>query len=430
MAGMSIVGDLFQEGKMFLPQVVKSARVMKKAVAHLVPHMEAEHGDGGERQYQGTILLATVKGDVHDIGKNIVGVVLGCNNYRIIDLGVMVPAEKIIGTAVDEGVDLIGLSGLITPSLHEMIHVAREVERNGFELPLLIGGATTSRRHTAIKIEPAYHGPTVHVTDASRAVEVVGSLLSDELRPDYARRVREDYQQIRETYESRTPRTPLVPFAEASTRQPNLEWSAATIAVPEFTGVRVDDDYPLEELVPFIDWTPFFGAWELRGRYPALLEDERSARRRGSSLKTRGTCWMRSWMEDRCGPGPRGDSSPPIPPETTSCFSMTPRGRRRSRPFPMLRQQRPRSVDGPCLALSDFVGPEDAEDYIGAFAVTAGIGLDALVRRYESDHDDYRAIMVKALADRLAEAFAEQTHLRARRAWGYGRKRGPCREKT
>ena len=187
----------------------------------------------------------------------------------------MVPAEKIIGTAVDEGVDLIGLSGLITPSLHEMIHVAREVERNGFELPLLIGGATTSRRHTAIKIEPAYHGPTVHVTDASRAVEVVGNLNSAELRPDYARRVREDYQQIRETYESRTPRTPLVPFAESSTRQPTLEWSAATISVPEFTGVRVDDDYPLEELVPFIDWTPFFGAWELRGRYPALLEDEK-----------------------------------------------------------------------------------------------------------------------------------------------------------
>ena len=421
MAGMSIVGDLFQEGKMFLPQVVKSARVMKKAVAHLVPHMEAEHGDGGERQYQGTILLATVKGDVHDIGKNIVGVVLGCNNYRIIDLGVMVPAEKIIGTAVDEGVDLIGLSGLITPSLHEMIHVAREIERNGFELPLLIGGATTSRRHTAIKIEPAYHGPTVHVTDASRAVEVVGNLNSAELRPDYARRVREDYKQIRETYESRTPRTPLVPFAEASTRRPVLEWSAATISVPEFTGVRVDDDYPLEELVPFIDWTPFFGAWELRGRYPALLEDEKVGEEARKLFED-----ARNLLDEIVDGGLLRARSAWgfFPAHSTGNDIVLSGDAARSEAlatFPMLRQQRPRSEDGPCLALSDFVGPEDAEDYIGAFAVTAGIGLDALVRRYESDHDDYRAIMVKALADRLAEAFAEQTHLRARRAWGYGR---------
>ena len=421
MAGMSIVGDLFQEGKMFLPQVVKSARVMKRAVAHLVPHMEAEHGEGGERQYQGTILLATVKGDVHDIGKNIVGVVLGCNNYRIIDLGVMVPAEKIIGTAVDEGVDLIGLSGLITPSLHEMIHVAREVERNGFELPLLIGGATTSRRHTAIKIEPAYHGPTVHVTDASRAVEVVGNLLSDGLRPDYARRIREDYQLVRETYESRTPRTPLVSFSEASARRPTLEWSAATISVPECTSIRVDDDYPLEKLVPFIDWTPFFGAWELRGRYPALLEDEQvgvEARKLfedarnlldeivdGRSLRARAV-----W-----GFFPAHSTGNDI-----VLFADAARSKALAT-FPMLRQQRPRSADGPCLALSDFVGPEGTKDHIGAFAVTAGIGLDELVRRYETENDDYRAIMVKAIADRLAEAFAEHTHQRARRAWGYGR---------
>ncbi|MXZ74152.1 MAG: methionine synthase [Gemmatimonadetes bacterium] len=420
MAGMSIVGDLFQEGKMFLPQVVKSARVMKKAVAHLVPHMEAEHGEGGERQYQGTILLATVKGDVHDIGKNIVGVVLGCNNYRIIDLGVMVPAEKIIGTAVDEGVDLIGLSGLITPSLHEMIHVAREIERNGFELPLLIGGATTSRRHTAIKIEPAYHGPTVHVTDASRAVEVVGSLLSDELRSDYAGRVREDYRKIRDTYESRTPRAPLVPFAEASARRPVLEWSAATIAVPEFTGVRVDDDHPLEELVPFIDWTPFFGAWELRGRYPALLEDEKVGEEARKLFED-----ARNLLDEIVDGGSLRARSAWgfFPAHSTGndivLFDDAARSEALAT-FPMLRQQRPRSVDGPCLALSDFVGPEGTEDYIGAFAVTAGIGLDELVRRYEADHDDYRAIMVKALADRLAEAFAEQTHLRARRAWGYG----------
>ena len=421
MAGMSIVGDLFQEGKMFLPQVVKSARVMKKAVAHLVPHMEAEHGDGGERQYQGTILLATVKGDVHDIGKNIVGVVLGCNNYRIIDLGVMVPAEKIIGTAVEEGVDLIGLSGLITPSLHEMIHVAREVERNGFELPLLIGGATTSRRHTAIKIEPAYHGPTVHVTDASRAVEVVGNLNSAELRPDYARRVRKDYRQIRETYESRTPRAPLVPFAEASARRPALEWSAATIAVPEFTGVRVDDDYPLEELVPFIDWTPFFGAWELRGRYPALLEDEKVGEEARKLFED-----ARNLLDEIVdGKLLRARAAWGFFPAHSTgndivLFDDAARSEALAT-FPMLRQQRPRSQDGPCLALSDFVSPKGTEDYIGAFAVTAGIGLDALVRRYETDHDDYRAIMVKALADRLAEALAEHTHQRARRAWGYGR---------
>ena len=421
MAGMSIVGDLFQDGKMFLPQVVKSARVMKKAVAHLVPHMEAEHGKGGERQYQGTILLATVKGDVHDIGKNIVGVVLGCNNYRIIDLGVMVPAEKIIGTALEEGVDLIGLSGLITPSLHEMIHVAREIERNGFELPLLIGGATTSRRHTAIKIEPAYHGPTVHVTDASRAVEVAGNLNSDALRPDYARRVREDYRQIRDTYEGRTPRTPLVPFAEASTRRIDLEWSAATIAVPDFTGVRIDEDFPLDDLVPYIDWTPFFSAWELKGRYPAILQDDTvgdEARKLfedarnllqeiidGRSLTARAV-----W-----GFFPAHSDGNDI-----ELFESAPRSKALVT-FHMLRQQRPRSADGPCLALSDFVGPEGTEDHIGAFAVTAGIGLDVLVRRYEDDHDDYRAIMVKALADRLAEAFAEQTHQRARRAWGYGR---------
>ena len=421
MAGMSIVGDLFGDGKMFLPQVVKSARVMKRAVAHLVPHMEAEHGDGGERQYQGTILLATVKGDVHDIGKNIVGVVLGCNNYRIIDLGVMVPAEKIIGTAVEERVDLIGLSGLITPSLHEMIHVAREIERNGFELPLLIGGATTSRRHTAIKIEPAYHGPTVHVTDASRAVEVAGNLLSDELRPEYARRVRGDYQKVRDTYEKRSPRMPLVPFGKACERHPALEWSQETIAVPEFTGVRVDEDYPLEELVPFIDWTPFFGAWELRGRYPAILEDEKVGDEAKKLFDD-----ARELLEGIVGN--RSLRARAVwgffPAHSTGNDIVIFEGAARSEmlaTFHMLRQQRPRSSDAPCYALSDFVGPEGTEDYIGAFAVTAGIDLDKLVGRYEADHDDYRSIMVKALADRLAEAFAEHTHRRARRAWGYGR---------
>ncbi len=421
MAGMSIVGDLFGEGKMFLPQVVKSARVMKKAVAHLIPHMEAEHGEGGERQYQGTILLATVKGDVHDIGKNIVGVVLGCNNYRIIDLGVMVPAEKIIGTAVEEGVDLIGLSGLITPSLHEMIHVAREIERNGFELPLLIGGATTSRRHTAIKIEPAYHGPTVHVTDASRAVEVAGNLISEALRPNYARRVREDYRQIRDTYEKRTPRMPLVPFAEASARRSALEWSENTIAVPEFTGVRVEEDFPLDELAPYIDWTPFFGAWELRGRYPAILEDEKVGDE-ATKLFDDARGLLRVIIDGRLLKARAVWGFFPAQSNGNDIVLFDDAARTETlATFHMLRQQRPRAEDGPCLALSDFVGPEGVEDYLGAFAVTAGIGLDELVGRYEADHDDYRAIMVKALADRLAEAFAEQTHQRARNAWGYGR---------
>ena len=420
MAGMSIVGDLFGEGKMFLPQVVKSARVMKKAVALLIPHMEAEHGDGGERRYQGTILLATVKGDVHDIGKNIVGVVLGCNNYRIIDLGVMVPAEKIIGTAVDEGVDLIGLSGLITPSLHEMIHVAREIERNGFELPLLIGGATTSRRHTAIKIEPAYHGPTVYVTDASRAVEVVGNLISDVLRPDYARRVREDYRQVRDTYENRTPRVPLVPFEEACKRQPSLEWSEETIAVPEYTGLRVDDDFPLDELYSYIDWTPFFTAWELRGRYPAILEDEvvgEEARKLFDDARE----LLRDIVDRRLLRARAVWGFFPAHSTGNDIILYDDDHSKVLTTFHMLRQQRPRSADGPCYSLSDFVGPEGTADYMGAFAVTAGIGLDEIVRRYEADHDDYRAIMAKALADRLAEALAENTHQRARRAWGYER---------
>ena len=323
---------------------------------------------------------------------------------------------------MDEGADLIGLSGLITPSLQEMIHVAGEVERIGLDLPLLIGGATTSRRHTAIKIEPAYHqGPTVHVTDASRAVEVVGNLLSDTLRADYVRRVRADYRQVRATYEKRTPRTPLVPFAEACKRPPALTWSEETVAVPEFIGVRVDDDCPLAELVPFIDWTPFFSAWELKGRYPDLLEDEKvgdAARKlfgdakelledivRGRLLRARAV-----W-----GFFPAHSTGNDI-----VLFDDHARSDVRAT-FHMLRQQRPRSADAPCYALSDFVGPEGTQDYIGAFAVTAGGGLDELVGGYEADHDDYRAILVKALADRLAEAFAEHTHQRARRAWGYGR---------
>jgi len=424
MSGMSVVGDLFGAGKMFLPQVVKSARVMKKAVAHLIPFMEAEQGaTDGERHYQGIILMATVKGDVHDIGKNIVGVVLGCNNYKIIDLGVMVPAEKILQAAIEENADIIGLSGLITPSLDEMVHVAREMEREAFEIPLLIGGATTSKKHTAIKVAPGYHGPAVHVLDASRAVEVVGHLISDDLRPKYMTGIREDYQRVRDAYEGRTPRIPLLTLEEARRRRTDIDWSSTQIDTPEFTGIRVDENYSLEEIVPYIDWTPFFNAWELRGRYPAILDDDVVGAQAkelfgdaqvvlqhivdGKLLQARAVWGFFPANAD-------GDSIVLYTDETRSDVLTT---------FHMIRRQRPRSEQAQCHALSDFIAPITSHraDYIGAFAVTTGIGLDALVAAYEADHDDYHAIMVKAIADRLAEAFAEQTHQRARHAWGYGR---------
>ena len=423
MQGMSVVGDLFGAGKMFLPQVVKSARVMKKAVAYLVPFMEEElDSAGGQRQYQGTILLATVKGDVHDIGKNIVGVVLGCNNYRIIDLGVMTPTEKILQTARREKVDLIGLSGLITPSLDEMVHVAREMEREGFDTPLLIGGATTSKKHTAIRIEPSYSAPTVHVLDASRAVEVAGSLISAGLRSEYTAAIREEYRLIRANYEDRSARTPLVSIDEARRRRYAIDWTKSRIDKPTFLGIRTDEDYPLRDLISYIDWTPFFNTWELKGRYPAILDDSvigpharelfadaqklLSRMVEGKLLKAKAVWGFFPANSD-------GDDIQVFTDDTRSQLLTT---------FHALRQQRPRSENSPCHALADFVAPlaSGCADYIGAFAVTTGVGLDALVAQFEADHDDYQAIMAKALADRLAEAFAEQTHLRARQAWGYG----------
>ena len=423
MAGMSVVGDLFGAGKMFLPQVVKSARVMKKAVAHLIPFMEAEQGGDGERQYQGTILLATVKGDVHDIGKNIVSVVLGCNNYKIIDLGVMVPAEKILQTAIEENVDVIGLSGLITPSLDEMVHVAREMERQGFERPLLIGGATTSKKHTAIKVAPGYHGPTVHVLDASRAVGVVGNLISDDLRATYMAGIRQDYQRVREDYEGRKPRIPLLTLEAARHRRPDIDWANTQIDTPEFIGLHVDEAVPLTELVPYIDWTPFFNAWELRGRYPAILDDD-VVGAQAKELFDDGQKLLQHIVDEKLlqakavwGFFPAnadGDNLVLYTDESRTDVLTT---------FHMIRQQRPRSAQAACYALSDYIAPIGSHraDYIGAFAVTTGIGIDPLVAGYEADHDDYQAIMVKALADRLAEAFAEYTHQRARQAWGYGR---------
>jgi 5-methyltetrahydrofolate--homocysteine methyltransferase len=417
MAGMKIVGDLFGAGKMFLPQVVKSARVMKKAVAILLPFLEAEKAEHGSRA-QGRVLLATVKGDVHDIGKNIVGVVLGCNNYEVVDLGVMVPCDRILRAAVDERADLVGLSGLITPSLDEMAHVAREMARQGFTLPLLIGGATTSREHTAVKIAPEYPGPTVHVLDASRAVGVVASLLDPARRAEFDRANRAEQARLREAHGLRVV-APLLPFAAAQANRPRLTWRAEDVAVPAFLGRRVVDDLPLEALVPYIDWRFFFTAWELPGKFPQVLDDPEygtaardlyaEARRLLAEIAASGGLRARGvygfWPAQSDG-------------EDIVLYTDESRTRERAR-FPMLRQQAARGNAEPHRSLADFVAPlgSGIRDYVGAFAVTAGIGADVLVARYEADHDDYRAIIVKALADRLAEAFAEWLHERIRREW-------------
>jgi 5-methyltetrahydrofolate--homocysteine methyltransferase len=423
MAGMSIVGDLFGAGKMFLPQVVKSARVMKRAVAHLIPYIEAERDQSATTRSNGKVLLATVKGDVHDIGKNIVGVVLQCNNYEVIDLGVMVPAARILETARREGVDLIGLSGLITPSLEVMSFVASELAREGFELPLLIGGATTSRAHTAVKIEPNYHGTTVHVLDASRAVGVASSLLSDGLRGAFAGGVRTEYQRIREERAGRSPSERLVPLADARGNRLAIDWAAAPPA-PCAPGIQVLDDYPLAELVERIDWTPFFRTWELAGHYPAILEDPVV----GPAA--------RNLFEDARGLLDRIVRERLL--TARGVFGLFPaaavdddielyrdEGRtRRLATIHTLRQQMAKPPGRPNLALADYVAPRESgvADHVGAFAVTTGVGLDALVAEFASRHDDYSAILAKALADRLAEAFAERLHERVRREfWGYAR---------
>jgi 5-methyltetrahydrofolate--homocysteine methyltransferase len=399
MDGMNVVGNLFGSGKMFLPQVVKSARVMKKAVAYLLPFMEAEKAQSGNHAARGKIVMATVKGDVHDIGKNIVGVVLGCNNYEVIDLGVMVSAEKILDTAEKEHADIIGLSGLITPSLDEMVHVAREMERRGFQTPLLIGGATTSKLHTAVKIAPRYHAPTTHVLDASRAVSVVTTLLSDK-RDAFTRDTASEYARLREAQESRS--ITILPLADARRRAPSLTYAPDT---PQFTGTKVWDDVPLERIEPFIDWTPFFQTWELRGRYPQILDEPRAkelyddARKLLSEIIEKRLVHARAvfaiWPAHR-----EGDDI------------VVSGGR-----FHALRQQQ-ETTTGENLSLADFVAPSN--DYIGGFAVTAGIGVDELVARFQKDHDDYNSIMTKALADRLAEALAELVHKEVRAQW-YGK---------
>jgi len=416
MDGMKIVGDLFGAGKMFLPQVVKSARAMKKAVAYLLPYMEEEKRRGGDaRRAQGTLVMATVKGDVHDIGKNIVGVVLGCNNYQVIDLGVMVPADRILQTAIDEKADMIGLSGLITPSLDEMVFVAREMERRGMTLPLLIGGATTSKPHTAVKIAPEYSQPVVHVLDASRAVDVVSSLLNPAQRPGFVDATRADQQRVREQHGA-VRRRPLLAWQAAKANRLRLDWRADAIATPAFTGVRELQDVRLEDVVPYIDWTFFFSAWELKGRFPAILEHPQyggAAR----ELYEHAQALLKQIVEQRLLTlrGVYGFWRANSNGEDIQLLDADVR-------FNMLRQQEEIGDGKPNRSLADFIAPVDSGivDYLGAFAVTAGLGANELAARYEADHDDYHAIMVKALADRLAEAFAEYLHARARRDWGYG----------
>ncbi len=422
MDGMNVVGDLFGSGKMFLPQVVKSARVMKKAVAYLMPFMEEEKKRSGNFQAQGKILLATVKGDVHDIGKNIVGVVLGCNNYEVIDLGVMVPCEKILAAARENKPDIIGLSGLITPSLDEMVHVAKEMTREGFDLPLLIGGATTSKAHTAVKIAPSYEPGVVHVLDASRAVGVVGSLISQTQRQNFVKQMRDDYEKVRQSHHERGAKS-LLSITQARANRLMSDWVAADIPTPAASGVRTIEDQSLVELIPFIDWSPFFHTWELKGRYPTIFDDSTvgpkakelydDARRlldeiiQKRQLKAKGVYGFFAAASVGDDIELYADASRKITATTIH----------------HLRQQSEKPTGQPNLSLADYVAPKGSgrQDYIGAFAVTAGVGLDELCKRFDKDHDDYNSIMAKALADRLAEAFAECLHKRVREEWGYGK---------
>ncbi len=424
MDGMSVVGDLFGAGKMFLPQVVKSARVMKKAVAHLTPFMEAEKearvAAGEVVKAQGKIILATVKGDVHDIGKNIVGVVLACNNYEVIDMGVMVPCEKILDRAKSEKADMIGLSGLITPSLDEMVHVAREMERQGFKLPLLIGGATTSRRHTAIKIAPHYSEPVVHILDASRAVPVTTSLLSDEGKTAFVTLHRADYEALRKAHTA--PRLTVVPIETARARRTPIEWRAEDIPTPAFTGVRTLDNFPLATLREFIDWTPFFHTWGLKGVYPRILEHETQGTQ-ARQIFTEANALLDIIIEKNLitARGVYGFFSASAVGDDVELYTDGTRERALER-FHFLRQQSNKEGSEPCRSLADFIAPKEIglHDHIGAFAVTSGIGLKELCDGFRAKNDDYNAIMAEAIADRLAEAFAECLHKRVRDEWGYG----------
>jgi 5-methyltetrahydrofolate--homocysteine methyltransferase len=432
MDGMGVVGDLFGAGKMFLPQVVKSARVMKKAVAYLTPFMEVEKAalaaSGQVVKAQGKIVLATVKGDVHDIGKNIVGVVLACNNYEVIDLGVMVPCEKILERAKAEKADLIGLSGLITPSLDEMIHVAREMERQGFKLPLLIGGATTSKRHTAVKIAPHYSEPVVHVLDASRAVPVTTSLLSEEGKPAFVAHHRAEYEALRKAHAA--PRLHVVSLEEARGRRTPIEWCIKDVPVPSFTGVRVLKNVSLATLREFIDWSPLFHTWGLKGVYPRIFDHEEQGAQARQIFKE-ANALLDTIVEKNLisAHGVYGLFPANAVGDDVKLYTDAARENALER-FHFLRQQSDREGNDPCRSLSDFIAPKETElaDHIGAFAVTSGIGLKELCDRFRAEHDDYNAIMAEALADRLAEAFAEYLHKRVRCEWGYGRDEGLSNE--
>ena len=414
MRGMNVVGDLFGAGKMFLPQVVKSARVMKRAVAWLEPHFAAESAAAGTApRKQGKILLATVKGDVHDIGKNIVGVVLQCNNFEVIDLGVMVPPQKILDAAREQGVDAIGLSGLITPSLDEMVFLASEMQRQGFTIPLLIGGATTSRAHTAVKIQPVYHGPLVHVNDASRAVPVVQKLLSSE-SADYSAEVRADYERLREQYASRSAERRFAGIDQARAQRYVPDFSAKPAAPAQY-GVFPLRDYPLEDLVPYIDWTPFFQAWDLHGKYPRILTDE-VVGAQAQSLFDDAQVMLRQIVAEKWITAHGVYGFFPARQDGDDIAVQTPLGERR---FLTLRQQGQKADGQPYLALADFIDPA-GQDTLGLFAVTTGHGVDERTQAFKDANDDYRALMLQALADRLAEAFAERLHHRVRTEfWGY-----------
>jgi 5-methyltetrahydrofolate--homocysteine methyltransferase len=424
MDGMNVVGDLFGSGRMFLPQVVKSARVMKQAVAHLMPYMEQERDGRSHTSSNGKIVLATVKGDVHDIGKNIVGVVLQCNNYHVVDLGVMVPAEKILQAAVTEQADIVGLSGLITPSLDEMCHVAAEMERQGFDVPLLIGGATTSRTHTAVKIHPNYRrGQAVYVNDASRAVGVVASLMSRDARTRTVTEVRAEYARIAAAHARGEENKKRLSLADARANALKLDWSGSYAPpAPRFTGTKSFAEIPIAELIDYIDWTPFFATWELAGKFPAILDDEKVGAAARSVFADAQDMLQRMaaerWFTARAVIGffpanSDGDDILVFADETRGATAAT---------LHTLRQQIARREGRANLALADFVAPRGSglADYIGAFAVTAGLGEEAVTKRFKDKNDDYSAIMAKALADRLAEALAERTHQRARRDfWAY-----------
>ena len=412
MAGMSVVGDLFGSGKMFLPQVVKSARVMKKSVAYLQPYLEADKSEGNT---QGKILLATVKGDVHDIGKNIVGVVLACNNYEIIDLGVMVPANVILDEAIKQNVDVIGLSGLITPSLDEMVDVAAEMERRGMKMPLLIGGATTSRVHTAVKVAPHYSGPIVHVLDASRSVPVAGKLIGENSRAKFESDTKAEYKELAIQHAARQADKIILPWSEALENKLVLDWQAYTPPTPLQEGIHVYQDIALKELKEYIDWTPFFQTWELRGKYPNIFEDEYVGEEAKKLFADANAMLDDIILHEKLqakavlGVFPANEVNGDVVLENGTRFSF-------------LRQQRKMGTNIPNISLADYLAPKSSgkQDYIGTFAVTAGIGIEPLIAAFEADHDDYNSIMVKALADRLAEAMAERMHQKMRKdIWGY-----------